>query len=272
MQKPDRPVKPQSTTPTAVLTEIFSSVQGEGPYVGARQLFLRFYGCHRRCVFCDSPETVTAWQPAGYRPAAFRAEWTPGRRDFRTLQNPFSLENLVDLVRDFERRSGPHHSVALTGGEPLLHADFLCALLPQIEHLGLKSYLETAGDLYPQLEALLPWLDIAAMDLKLPSVTKNEAAWGSHRKFLARCVENEVEVFAKAIVSADTDPADLDAACAVLRDTAPDTPLILQPMTPFGEARNAPRPDQLLDWQARCLALIRDVRVIPQTHKFINQL
>lgn len=258
--------------PEALISEVFSSVQGEGPYLGARQIFLRFYGCHRRCVYCDSPETVTAWQPAGFRPPSFRVEWTPGHRDFKEMKNPFTLQKTVDLLRDLNERVGPHHSVALTGGEPLLHAEFLGALLPEIKALGMKSYLETSGDLYTQLELLLPGLDIAAMDIKLPSVTKNEAAWGGHQRFLARCVEAGVEVFAKAIVSADTDLSDLDTACAILRDVAPETLFILQPMTPFGEAQNPPRPEQLLDWQAHCLAFIPNVRVIPQTHKFINQL
>lgn len=261
-----------SDAPTAHLTELFSSVQGEGPYVGARQLFVRFYGCHRRCVYCDSPETVTAWQPAGFQPPAFRLEQTPGRRDFRSTPNPVTVPGLVTVLREIERRAGPHHSVAFTGGEPLLHAAFLRELLPHVEHLGLKSYLETAGDLYPQLDLLLPWLDIAAMDLKLPSVTRNEAAWGSHQRFLARCVENDVEVFAKAIVSADTDPADLDTACRLIAETAPDTLFILQPMTPFGDAQNPPRADQLLDWQARCLRRLPRVRVIPQCHKMMGQL
>lgn len=247
-------------------------MQGEGPYVGARQIFARFYGCHRRCVYCDSPETVTAWQPPGHRPAVCRCETTPGARDFRDLPNPVALDDLIRLVRDLDRRAGPHHAVALTGGEPLLHAEFLRDLLPQIEHLGLKSYLETAGDLYPQLDLLLPWLDFAAMDIKLPSVTRNEAAWGSHQRFLARCVENEVEVFAKAIVSADTTEADLDAACGVIAGAAPDTLFVLQPMTPHGEARNAPSAAQLLAWQAFCLRRIPRVRVIPQCHKMMGQL
>jgi 7-carboxy-7-deazaguanine synthase len=261
-----------SPTQTAHLTELFSSVQGEGPYVGVRQLFVRFYGCHRRCVYCDSPETVTAWQPAGFRPALFRREQTPGHRDFQPADNPVTVAGLTDLLRDLERRAGPHHSVALTGGEPLLHAEFLRELLPQVEHLGLKSYLETAGDLYPQLDLLLPWLDIAAMDIKLPSVTGNEAAWGSHQRFLARCLDNEVEVFAKAIVSAGTDPADLDAACRLIAETNPGVLFVLQPMTPHGEARNPPRAEQLLDWQARCLRHLPHVRIIPQTHKMMGQL
>lgn len=256
----------------AYLTEIFSSVQGEGPYAGVRQIFVRFYGCHRRCVFCDSPETVTAWQPAGFKPDTCRIEQTPGRRDFRDAPNPWTAAALHDTLRDLDRRAGPHHSVSFTGGEPLLHARFLAELLPSVEHLGLRTYLETAGDLYTELDTLLPWLDIAAMDIKLPSVTRNEAAWGGHRRFLRACIEAEVEVFAKAIVSAETTEDDLRSACAVLRDTAPDTLLILQPMTPFGTARNPPTAVQLLDWQALCLRELPNVRVLPQTHKMMGQL
>lgn len=255
---------------TAHLTEVFSSVQGEGPYVGVRQVFVRFYGCHRRCVFCDSPETVTAWQPPGFKPEAFRRERTPGRHDNESVRNPVSVSSLLDLVRGLDEPRGTHHSVAFTGGEPLLHADFLRELLPHVEHLGLKSYLETAGDLFHELDKLLPWLDIAAMDLKLPSVTRNEPAWGHHRQFLARCVENDVEVFCKAIVSADTDPADLDAAADLVAGVAPDTLFVIQPMTPFRDAQNAPTVAQLLDWQARLHHRLPRVRVIPQCHKMMG--
>jgi organic radical activating enzyme len=257
---------------TAHLTELFSSVQGEGPHVGRRQIFVRFYGCHRRCVYCDSPETVTAWQPRGFRPAVFKHEQTPGRRDFTEHPNPVSAEQLAGLCLQYDRPRGIHHAVAFTGGEPLLHADYMRTLFPLLREAGLKTYLETAGDLYHELEKILPDLDICAMDIKLPSVTQNEAAWGSHRKFLTRCAEGHVDTFAKIIVSAEASDSDIEQAVGVVADTAPGTPFIIQPMTPFGEAQNPPSPDQLLTWQLLARQHLPDVRIIPQCHKMMGQL
>jgi len=267
--------KPTASDPeqlTAHLTEVFSSVQGEGPYTGVRQIFVRFYGCHRRCVYCDSPETVTAWQPPRFKPDRYRLEQTPGARDFAAISNPVTIEHLMEQFARYDQPRGKHHSIAFTGGEPLLHADFLRVLFPRLRAAGWKSYLETSGDLYHELEKVLPWLDICAMDIKLPSVTQNEAAWGSHRKFLERCMAGGVDVFAKVVVSADTTDEDLREAFSVVTENAPDIPLIIQPMTPFGEAQNPPSSRQLLVWQERAQQTLRDVRVIPQCHKMMGQL
>jgi len=256
----------------AHLCEVFSSIQGEGPYTGQRQIFVRFYGCHRRCIYCDSPETVTAWQPPNFQPGLWQLEQTPGTRDFAAMPNPVSAHDLLACITRFDEPPGLHHSVSFTGGEPLLHADYLRTLLPLLKAAGLRSYLETAGDLYHELEKIIEWIDIAAVDIKLPSVTSNEAVWGSHRTFLKRCIDAGVETFAKAIVSAETTVDDLEQAINVVASSAPDIPFILQPMTPFGRARNAPEARQLLEWQALALRRLPDVRVIPQCHKMMGQL
>jgi len=257
---------------TAQLTELFSSIQGEGPYVGVRQIFVRFYGCHRRCRYCDSPETVTAWQPPRFKPATYQLEQTPGRRDFAAVPNPVDAGHLLEQFARFDAPRGIHHSIAFTGGEPLLHADFLRDLLPRLRDEGYTSYLETAGDLYHELEKILPWLDICAMDIKLPSVTGNEAAWGSHRKFLERCLGQGIATYAKVIVSDATTDDDLRHAIDLVGDVAPEMPFILQPMTPFGDATNPPRPDQLLRWQELAASTLHDARVIPQCHKMMGAL
>ena len=40
------------------VSEIFVSFQGEGLYAGRRQLFLRMGGCHLRCRYCDTPDSL----------------------------------------------------------------------------------------------------------------------------------------------------------------------------------------------------------------------
>jgi len=41
----------------APLIEVFSSIQGEGRYVGQPQVFLRLAGCPLRCRWCDTPRS-----------------------------------------------------------------------------------------------------------------------------------------------------------------------------------------------------------------------
>ena len=61
----------------------------------------------------------------------WRVEETPGARDFRRLPNPVGAEALFEHVRRLERPAGLHHSLSVTGGEPLLQHRFLAALLPE---------------------------------------------------------------------------------------------------------------------------------------------
>ncbi len=267
------PAMTSSNQISGYLTEVFSSVQGEGPYAGCRQLFIRLYGCHRRCRYCDTPETVTAWQPAGFRPDSFRIEKQAGAGyDRETRSNPLTADELVKLVRDFDHPRGLHHSIVLTGGEPLMQTGFLAGVLPGLKRAGFRTYLETSGDLYHELDKVIAHVDIVAMDIKLPGATGNESAWGGHRHFLKRCRDAGKDVFVKAVVSADTPDRELDQAAAIVAAIDPSIPVILQPLTPFGEADNPPTLRQLFDWQARLAENLTDIRIIPQLHKAMGAL
>ena len=260
-----------SEVPTARLIEVFSAIQGEGLNVGSRQIFIRFALCDLRCHFCDSAHTWSA-------PFTCRVERSPGLRDFEIHSNPVPLPLLLQWV---ERQNllGLHDSISLTGGEPLLHAPFLKQFLPQLcNSTSLPIYLETGGHRPEQLAMILPYLNSVGMDLKLPSVS-GETRWQEHAEFLKHCHQALVEVFVKVIISNHTDSSELERAAKLVADVNPEIPVFLQPVTPLEPfqqfkqiPRFAPTPAQVLTWQAQMKRLLKQVRVVPQTHKMLNQL
>ena len=131
----------------AKITEIFSSIQGEGLHIGEEQVFVRFYGCNLSCCFCDEKEKVLF------------SEYTP--------------QGLIEEVI----KEGKN-TISLTGGEPLLQVDFLKEILPVLKEKGKEIYLETNGMLVNNLIEVLDRIDIVSMD-KTPVFY-----W--YRAFLAR--------------------------------------------------------------------------------------
>jgi 7-carboxy-7-deazaguanine synthase len=258
-------------TPTARLVEVFSAIQGEGLNVGTRQIFIRFALCDLRCHFCDSAHTWNA-------PSNCRIERSPGLRDFEIHSNPVPLPILIEWV---DRQNLPclHDSISLTGGEPLLHAPFLREFLPQVRsNTGLPIYLETGGHRPEQLAMILPYLDSVGMDLKLPSVS-GESRWQEHAKFLELCQSSDLQVFVKIIISSQTDPSELERSAELVAAVNPSIPIFLQPVTPLAPSEQfseipvqACSPDQVLIWQALMKQFVKQVRVVPQTHKMLNQL
>lgn len=252
--------------PKARLIEVFSAIQGEGLNIGTRQIFIRFALCDLRCHFCDSAHTWTV-------PSTCHIEQNPGLRDFETYSNPVSLLTLLDWVAR-QNQPGLHDSISLTGGEPLLHAPFLVEFLPEVRQItGLPIYLETGGHRPEQLAMILPYLDSIGMDIKLPSVS-GENHWEAHQKFLQLCVDSQVETFGKIIVSNQTNPAELVLAGELVASINASIPVYLQPATPIpgNDKVLAPTPDKVLEWQALMKGFVKQVRVVPQTHKMIGQM
>ena len=238
------------------VTEIFSSIQGEGPYVGVRQIFLRLPMCNLKCPYCDTETKV---------PEQFQIEKVPGTRIFSKMENPVPLDRLLDLLQTYD--FSIHHSLSITGGEPLLWVDELQVLLPFLKEKGLTIYLETNGTLPDQLLQILPMVDIISMDIKLPFDNKN--FWAVHETFLRNSTQKEV--FVKLVVNQDTNLKDLQHACDLIAKVDPSILTILQPVTQL-KGIQTPKPKQLLEWQSLLLKKLINVRVIPQTHVLIGLL
>ncbi len=245
-------------TLAASIVEVFSGIQGEGIHVGRRHLFVRFAGCNLSCVCCDTP---AAREPV---PTA-RFERSPGARLYDDTANPIGVAALAAAVARLDADRS-HNAISLTGGEPLLAADFIAELIPLCA--GRSFYLETNGSLPRELEKVIGLVRTVAADIKLASACGLASAPDVARDFLS--VACARDVFVKTAVSDRTDAAELAAAAEIVASVGRDIPFVIQPVSPVSAAVRPPGAGRLLELQAAALRILRDVRVIPQVHRLMG--
>ncbi len=179
------------------ITEVFDSVQGEGIYLGEKQLFVRFFGCNLNCKYCDTKmDCFTEYEP----------------------------QELLEEIRLYQDK---YHSISFTGGEPLLQIDFLKEALRLARKENFTNYLETNGTLPDVLEQVIEDIDIVAMDIKLPTSTGLDNFWHKHRKFLE--IASRKEVFLKSVICNSTLEEDLLMALELIKEVNRSVVLVLQP-------------------------------------------
>lgn len=240
----------------AYINEIFNSIQGEGPYVGVRQVFVRFEGCQLHCGYCDTPQTRNV-------SGSCRIEKNPGSGDFYIVKNPLGRDEVAGLIRKLWSPSTRH--VSLTGGEPLLHSDFIRML--DIEY---PVYLETNAGFPEKARELKDMVAIASCDIKLPE-------HGSTDHY-AELLKNELETisifnetsstFVKVIILPETTKQSLSPAIDGVASIDRNIPFVLQPVTSSTRVSSL-KLAELMDFAGKKL---KDVRAIPQTHKMMNLL
>jgi len=223
------------------IIEIFSSLQGEGKYMGAKQIFIRFSGCNLNCCWCDTLESKNLL-----------------KKSAKEMRPEDVFKNVLLLWNHC-------HSVSLTGGEPLLHHAFLKELCILLKNKGMPIFLETNGTLYSELERIIDDIDIISMDIKLPDATGKKEYWQEHKNFLA--IANRKEVYLKVVISKDTKKEDLMKAIDLVSNINKERLLVLQPN--FFEMEDGIIA-QCLSLQEDCLRQLSNVRIIPQVHKLLG--
>lgn len=226
-----------SNAKQARITEVFSSLQGEGIFLGERQIFVRFGGCNLRCDYCDEPDTIPI--PSG-------ALWSNGK-----------------LRNEIERLSGEyrHKAVSWTGGEPLLHADFLISMMRWAKARGLRNYLETNGTLVAAFRKVANLCDTVAMDIKLPSAI-GRATWSEHLEFLRVAPK---KTFVKVVLTSKSTRAEWRQIIRLMQEVSPGVPLILQPATAYAGIEPI-EPREAIFFLRQAKVFFKDVRLIPQWH------
>jgi organic radical activating enzyme len=174
------------------VSEVFLSIQGEGPSAGVRAHFIRLQGCPVGCVWCDTKYT---WDAAGGRASR------------------------IDPLLDEALALGEAPLLVLTGGEPLEHPGFV-ELLDAALPLWGRIEVETSGvEPPPRGHARLFW----NVSPKLPSATGRWSDTWRH----AEAWKAEPHATFKIVVG-DTPDLD-DALRLVVRFGLPPARVMLMP-------------------------------------------
>ena len=176
-------------TPAPRISEIFLSLQGEGPSAGTPAHFVRLQGCDVGCHWCD---TKYAWEFGG--------------------GDEISLDEVWRRARDL----GESPLLVVTGGEPCQQPG-LERLLEQGLGIWERVEVETSGVAPPPLQHPRLFYNVSP---KLPSATKH---WPETWRHVRAWVEEPRATF-KFVVG---DPPDLDDAERLIREHSIPAPRVM---------------------------------------------
>ncbi len=125
-----------------------SSFQSMGTLDGPGVRFVAFLqGCNLRCGCCHNPET---------QPLSGGEEYT--------------AEEIAKKAERYKNYFGKEGGITLSGGEPLLQAEFAAEIFSKCKKRGINTCLDTSGSiLNDNVEKLLDLTDRVLLDIKYPA-------------------------------------------------------------------------------------------------------
>ena len=196
------------------LSEVFDSLQGEGPSAGKPCRFVRLALCNLRCHYCDTKYT-----------------WDFEQHDYDREVREVELQTVVEHIA-----SAPQRHVVLTGGEPLLQQRALAKVLERVP-ADIFIEVETNGTRLP-LPALLGRIDQWNVSPKLSSAGDSEALRIKPDALLA--LRDTGRAYLKLVVQSEADVHEAEALRERVGFTRERTLLMPEATTPELLAARSP--------------------------------
>jgi organic radical activating enzyme len=234
----------------ARVSEIFTSIEGEGIFVGKKTLFIRFSGCHLKCRWCDTKYALPL--------------------DSGTDYQIDEIKNLI--IKELQPFT---YKVNFTGGEPLLQTQAVIELADFIKkQTNLKTYMESSCFDSELFSKVLPYIDICKVEFKTDdSKVVEDEEYDNLLLNEIRCLELAIEsnkaTYIKIVVTNSTNLESFkNLVYNISKKIKPSDILgfIIQPS--FGI--DQPTVNKLLDTYDIVQPMFPEVRIIPQLHKEIG--
>ena len=181
------------------ILEIFSSIQGEGPFTGVKQIFVRFYDCNLNCKYCDVVR--------------------------KTPPKEFSVDKLLSIIKQLDYERGKHHSISLTGGEPLLQRRFLFELLRECKLREINTVVDTSGfAAWDTFNHIRTNVDLFLYDLKMIDDDRHKTFTGVSNQLILQNLNRlvwsgaQIEIRIPLIPAINDDADNLEGTAAFLAD------------------------------------------------------
>jgi len=231
------------------LSEIFTSIEGEGALFGTKTMFVRMAGCHLGCHWCDT--TYALPMNSG---------------------NDYSINNVKEIIIRYLQPNT--YKVNFTGGEPLIQYEAVAELAKFAKEKGLRTYIESSCFDSDKFAKVLPYIDICKIEFKMRDSKAVDPIYyyrllHNEIRCLKMSIANHKNTYIKIVVTNSTDFVEFKQLIKNIFVNVKTTDLmgfVIQPCYGIDE----PTIEKLLNFYDCVYPIYQEVRIIPQLHKVVG--
>ena len=232
------------------INEVFTSIEGEGPYFGTKTIFVRMSGCHLSCHWCDTTYALP-----------------------KNSGTNLTVDEAKDLI--MKELQPSTYKINFTGGEPLVQHQAVAELAKFAkQNKGLRTYIESSCFDSLRFSKVLPYIDICKVEFKMSDSRVVDQDNYSHLLLnqvtcLKLAIVQRKKTYVKVVVTGSSDINEFNNLVKeIFANTEPGNLVgfVIQPCSGVDE----PTIEKLLSFYDCVYPMYDEVRIIPQLHKLMG--